>query len=375
MSNSVIFFDDNLQNVKDMEKNVGNCTSVHVDPKEPYIMSGKSYGLSDGQIYIDDIFNKGNNPDNPAYFYANILKTYSVGERNGLSQGFGKVHEDKLRQWITTSISNTYKYVVFDLDKTLSVTEGFINLNSLYEKVKQTLPFSDRIRVSGIDLVNRIFSKNGGAKITSDIDNSTDAADAATGVPDAASGVPDAADAAAGVPDAAAGVPDAADAAAPTITPDAAAPTITPDAATTGVPDAAASSNTEKITLKKTSDIEDKVAISVAYYILGGKERIEYLKKIFTELTSVSNITISIVTRNKAAENTNKDRPIFLKIIKIIFPLFDEKNLIYCSGLKSDCFIKHFDDQDGGKKNNKKKTRQKKIDKKKRKTTRRHRRH
>ena len=185
----------------------------------------------------------------------------------------------------------------------------------------------------------------------------------------------DAADAAAGVPDAAAGVPDAADAAAPTITPDAAAPTITPDAATTGVPDAAASSNTEKITLKKTSDIEDKVAISVAYYILGGKERIEYLKKIFTELTSVSNITISIVTRNKAAENTNKDRPIFLKIIKIIFPLFDEKNLIYCSGLKSDCFIKHFDDQDGGKKNNKKKTRQKKIDKKKRKTTRRHRRH
>ena len=82
-----------------------------------------------------------------------------------------------------------------------------------------------------------------------------------------------------------------------------------------------------------------------------------------------------IVTRNKAADNTNKDRPIFLKIIKIIFPQFNEKNLIYCSDKKSNCFINHFDNQDGGKKNNKKKTRQKKIDKKKRKTTRRHRRH
>lgn len=283
MNNSVIFFDDDLQNVKDMEKNVGNCTSVHVDPKEPYIMSGKSYGLSDGQIYIDDISNKGNNPDNPAYFYANILKTSNDNEPYGLFQGFGKVHEDKLRQWLTTSISDTYRYVVFDWDKTLSVTEGFINLNSLYENVKQTLPFSDRMRVSGIRLVNRIFSKKGGAEITSDIDNSTDsAASAPTITPDAA----------------------------PTITPDA-APTITPDAATTGVPDAASSSNTEKITLKRPSDIEDKIAISVAYYILGGKERIEYLKKIFTELTSVSNITISIVTRNKAADNTNKDRPIF----------------------------------------------------------------
>jgi hypothetical protein len=331
MSNSVIFFDDDLQNVKDMEKNVGNCTSVHVDPNEPYIMSGKSYGLSDGQIYIDDISNKGDNPDNPAYFYADILKTSGDIESRVLSQGFGQFHEYKLGQWVTTSISDTYRYVVFDWDKTLSVTGGFINLNSLYKNVKQTLSFPNRMRVSGIELLKHILPKNGGAKITSDIDNSTD---------------PDAAAAAAGVPDAAAA----------------------------GVPDAAASSNTEKITLKRPSDIEDKVATSVAYYILGGKERIEYLKKIFTELTSVSNITISIVTRNDAAENTNKARPIFLKIIKIIFPQFNEKNLIYCSGLKSDCFINHFDNQDGGKKNNKKKTRQKKINKKKRKSTRRHRR-
>ena len=140
MSNSVIFFDDNLQNVNDMKK-IGNCTSVHVDPKESYIMSGKSYGLSDGQIYIDDIFNKGNNPDNPAYFYANTLKTSGDNEPDGLSQGFGKVHEDKLRQWLTTSISDTYRYVVFDWDKTLSVTEGFINLNSLYENVKKHFHF------------------------------------------------------------------------------------------------------------------------------------------------------------------------------------------------------------------------------------------
>jgi hypothetical protein len=325
-----------------MEQYVTNCTSIYVDPKQPYIMSDKSYGLRDGLTYIDDIINKGNNYDNPAYFYANILKQKSDNETNGLSQGFGKVHEDALRQWLTTSKYDTNRYVVFDWDKTLSVTEGFINLNRLYEKVKQALPFSDRMRVSGIGLVNRIFSKNGGAEITSDIDNSV-----------ITPAVPDAAATAA----TATAVPDAAATAVPTIT-----------------PDIASSLNTEKITLKKPSDIEDKVAISVAYYILGGKERIEYLKNIFTKLNSDSNITITILTRNDAAKNTNKGRPIFLKIIKIIFPQFDEKNLIYCSDLKSNCFIDHFDNQDGGKKNNKKKTRQKKIDKKKRKSTRRHRR-
>ena len=65
MSNPVIFFDDNTSNVLDME-NVNKCTSVHVDPTQPHIMSGKSYGLSDGNKYIDDIISKGDNSDNPA---------------------------------------------------------------------------------------------------------------------------------------------------------------------------------------------------------------------------------------------------------------------------------------------------------------------
>lgn len=207
----IIFFDNDTQNVIDMEENVSKCTSIHVDDETPYL------GYADGEAYMNSyliIDPETQDYDPDAYnFYADLTyNTLKPGEEelicNGITQD---IYDRFLIPWITENKDND-KIAVFDWDRTISIVEGLM--------IPSNFPFN------GID--------------------------------------------------------------------------------------------------------EQNFAREMATYVLGKKDRMDFLTNMFKMLHD-NDVKICILTNNSAAKITNgAQRDCFLKMIKLIDPDFEDDNLL-CS--------------------------------------------
>jgi hypothetical protein len=120
---------------------------------------------------------------------------------------------------------------------------------------------------------------------------------------------------------------------------------------------------------------ETNFAREMATYVLGRKERMDFLKKMF-EMLHNNDVKICILTNNSAAKTTNvAQRNCFLKMIKLIDPDFEDENLL-CSHRRPSKSLVFNEEKDNLKGNlkkkkilgGKKKTRQRRRRHKKQKT-------
>ena len=108
-----LFFDNDIENINDMNKSCNKITSYHVD-KDSHL-----YHIPHN-IYLDEMVKKGN-------VYAKAIDYISENSITETSPIFGinNTEIDIINKWIDETAHLPDRFVVFDWDNTLSLTTGF----------------------------------------------------------------------------------------------------------------------------------------------------------------------------------------------------------------------------------------------------------
>jgi hypothetical protein len=111
-----LFFDDDIDNIKDMES-CNKITSYHVD-KDSHL-----YHIQ-YETYLDEMVEKGNAYAKAIYYISKIIDNVNINETYPIF-GINNTEIDIITKWIDESADLSNRFVVFDWDNTLSLTNGF----------------------------------------------------------------------------------------------------------------------------------------------------------------------------------------------------------------------------------------------------------